>query len=420
MMDLATSEGHCCMLDYIRIAYYPRSNRITSGDTIERFPVVKRTKIDDMTSSECRELTGLSSNQLKKLFLHLRFPNRMVYPRRYSCSGEESFLHFMVYLRLGETKLRMSTNYFGGDPRRFTYTIRMVTNHIYSKFYHKISGDSMRMWIEQITDFRHAIWSRLSNGGSIEEASGNDRQNNSNDQIVFLSIPRDSFRIFGFLDDTGFRTTAPGRSLRRRYGYNIDIQRSFYSGYFSGHGLKVQAVTLPNGMFGSVYIGSLRVSDCGLQNMSGLDTYLCALFREYDMSIDEAENQFPAVYGDGVFPQLSTIVARYSHPNIEQARINSRMSSVRQSIEHIFALHRNTFGLFSIPYRLKLLLNGVHVKKITLVSFFLLNCFTCFNETGYFDVRPPTIEEYLPLGEILRCAPDIQEDETDHIFNYDI
>ena len=131
MMDLATSEGHHCMLDYIRIAYYLRSNRISSGGNIERFPPVKRTKIDDISSSESRELTGLSSNQRRKLFLHLRFLDRLVYPRRYACSGEESFLHFMVCLRLGETKLRMSTNYFGDDPRRFTYTIRMVTNHIY-------------------------------------------------------------------------------------------------------------------------------------------------------------------------------------------------------------------------------------------------------------------------------------------------
>ena len=37
--------------------------------------------------------------------------------------------------------------------------------------------------------------------------------------IVLLSIPFDAFRIFGFLDDTGFRTTAPGITSRRIYGF---------------------------------------------------------------------------------------------------------------------------------------------------------------------------------------------------------
>ena len=87
----------------------------------------------------------------------------------------------------------------------------------------------------------------------------------------------------GFLDDTGFRTTAPGIGVKRRIGFNHDVQRFFYSGYFGHHGLKIQAVTLPNGMFSSVFIDTLHVSDAGLLNMSGLDTYLSSLFCEFNM-----------------------------------------------------------------------------------------------------------------------------------------
>ena len=89
-------------------------------------------------------------------------------------------------------------------------------------------------------------------------------------RFIFLGTPLESFCIFEFLDDTGFRTTVPGRSTRRRMGVHDDPQRSFYSGYFAGHGLKLQALTLPNGMLGSIYLVSLRVSDSGLLNMSGL------------------------------------------------------------------------------------------------------------------------------------------------------
>ena len=78
------------------------------------------------------------------LFIHLRILDTWCYLDRHRFTGEESFLHFMVYLRIGETKLRMSTNYFGGDLRRFTYSIRLMTDHLYKTLYHKISGDSMR------------------------------------------------------------------------------------------------------------------------------------------------------------------------------------------------------------------------------------------------------------------------------------
>ena len=85
----------------------------------------------------------------------------------------------------------------------------------------------------------------------------------------------------------------------------------FIAEIFSHHGLKIQAVTLPNGMFGSVFIGALRVSDSGLLNMSGLDTYLSALFREFNMRMVGAYDRFLALYGDVIFPQLANIVTRY-------------------------------------------------------------------------------------------------------------
>ena len=398
--------GYSSLVQYVNIAFYPSSNRNNGRTNQHRYPPIKRRSIDDLSISESREMTGLSINQLKKLYIHLRIPPLLIWKRRYSFDGEEAFLHFMLYLRCGESKLRMSTSYFGGDPRRFTYSVRLIIDHLYHHFYHKISGDSMQMWVDQIKDFRNSIWKKLTQGYTIESTTDTQGTVHQTVTNVSLEIPPSSFRIFGFLDDTGFRTQAPARTLRRRYGLTQDVQRAFYSGYFSGHGLKVQAVTLPNGLFGSIFVSSLRISDCGLQNMSGLDSYLSTLFRDHDLQIADANNQLPALYADGVFPNLATIVARFSNGTERQQRINTRMSSVRQSIEHLFALHHQTFALFTIPNRLKLLLNGRYVSKMVLMSFFMLNCFTCFNEVGYFEIRPPTIEEYLSLDEELMPPPD--------------
>ena len=77
-------------------------------------------------------------------------------------------------------------------------------------------------------------------------------RNKDGSYLVQLGIPFSSFCILGFINDTGFRRSAPGIATRRLMGYHNDIQRDFYSGYFLGHGLKVQAITLPNIMFGSI------------------------------------------------------------------------------------------------------------------------------------------------------------------------
>ena len=123
-----------------------------------------------------------------------------------------------------------------------------MNEYLYNTFYHKITGDSMRMWLPQIDDFRLAIWLKLNEGYRIEERYNPMDMSQNWRTLVLLSIPFDAFRIFGFLDDTGFRTTAPGITSRRVYGFYDDAQRSFYSAYFAGHGLKVQTLTLPNGM----------------------------------------------------------------------------------------------------------------------------------------------------------------------------
>ena len=138
----------------------------------------------------------------------------------------------------------------------------------------------MRQWIPHIYDSRKAIWEMLNTGYGVGVTTDPTDRSQNLRRHIHIDIPFETFRVFGFLDNTGFRTTAPGQQSRRDYGLFNDVQRSFYSAYFAGHGMKVQALTLPNGMFGSIYVGSWRVSDSGLLNMSGLDSYLSNLFNE--------------------------------------------------------------------------------------------------------------------------------------------
>ena len=138
-------------------------------------------------------MTGLSVSQLILLHKHLRIPNIVRDEiSRHSYSGRVSFLHYITYNRLGLTKLQLSLYHFGGDPRRFTYTIRAIGHFLYETFYHKISGDSMRQWLPHLDSFRDAIWRKIISGGTIETSFEN---NQPQETYVGIEIPFDSFRI---------------------------------------------------------------------------------------------------------------------------------------------------------------------------------------------------------------------------------
>ena len=83
---------------------------------------------------------------------------------------------------------------------------------------------------------------------------------------------------------------------------------------------------LPNGMIGSIFICSLRHNDNGVQNLSGLNDYLVSL-------VDPIYHQngnpvYPAVYGDGIFATLATIMRPFPNPNHHQKIVNTRFASI--------------------------------------------------------------------------------------------
>ena len=144
MVELLWCEGYCYFLDFLEIMYYPATNRISGRNIGIRFQPARRKKISEIDIGEAKEMTGFSKAQLEKLLVHLRIPNEMTYSRYYSFSGEEALIHYLYWNYMAGTKLQMANNQFGGDPRRFTYSIRLISRHLYKTFYHKISGDSMR------------------------------------------------------------------------------------------------------------------------------------------------------------------------------------------------------------------------------------------------------------------------------------
>lgn len=164
---------------------------------------------------------------------------------------------------------------------------------------------------------------------------------------------------------------------------------------------------LPNGMIGSIFICSLRHNDNGVQNLSGLNDYLVSIL---DPLYQVGGNLvYPAVYGDGIFATLACIVKPYQSPNHYQKIVNTRFSSLREDIEHKFAQVFGLFQVLRVTSRHRLFHSAAHVRNFFFACLFISNRYTCFNESRNqnFNVRAPTLQQYIPLNEMLVPAPEL-------------
>ena len=135
-------------------------------------------------------MTDLSVIQVATFILPEFYSRLYVLQKQIPVSGVETILHYMVFNCPGETQLKSSQNYFGVDPRRFTYhSIYLVETHVYEFVYHKVSKDSMRMWMNKIEDVRYVIQDKLRNGTTLEETKYNDSLGENKNIYIFLGIP---------------------------------------------------------------------------------------------------------------------------------------------------------------------------------------------------------------------------------------
>jgi hypothetical protein len=85
--------------------------------------------------------------------------------------------------------------------------------------------------------------------------------------------------------------------------------------------------------------------------------------------------------------------------------MNYHMSGIRQSIEHMYGNFFNLFWLLKTPRQIQLHNDGQLSYRLGVISFFILNCYTCLNGSAcnsMFGTTPPTLQEYIPLEEELQ------------------
>ena len=104
--------------------------------------------------------------------------------------------------------------------------INAFVHHLYMDFYHKISGNSMSIFVHLIDDFRRAIWRTLVTNRVLEEHTVRGVLMSS--VLIFLRLSFETFRCFGFLDDSAFYMCNPGTEPTILNNFMHDIQRAFY------------------------------------------------------------------------------------------------------------------------------------------------------------------------------------------------
>ena len=211
----------------------------------------------------------------------------------------------------------------------------LVSLFLFTKFYHKISGNSLSMWVDKMDEFRKIIHTKVISEPCELEVWANDGDIDVEMSHTYIDIDLDDFMVAMILDDTSIRSCRPGSGpdgdyvgAPRRFGAH-QYQKAFYSGYFKGHGLKYQHVLLPNGLYGSVWGASHSYNDIGIFNMSGLEAYLHSI-----LSVS-SNGRLPCMLGDGIFTQSEVLMnTKVDEDNISLTHkyLKKRLTSVHQPI----------------------------------------------------------------------------------------
>ena len=185
---------------------------------------------------------------------------------------------------------------------------------------------------------------------------------------------------FGFVDGTVCPISRPK-----------DDQRTVYNGHKRVHALKFQSIVTPNGLIANLF-GPVegRRHDSGMLADSNVMPEL--------QRICHRPNDHPfCIYGDLAYPirpQLQTPFRGLNLTN-EQKAYNTSMSKVRVEVEWVFGDISKFFSFLDFKRNLKIGLSPV--GKMYIVCSLLTNSRTCLYgsmSSSYFDLAPPTIQEY--------------------------
>lgn len=338
-------------------------------------PVKLNRTIESFSESDCRIFFAFDKADLPRLLGLLQIPNVVRFPNRAKMSGEEILLRGLYELVSGETQHKISTNVFGRDltaqSRAFTWFI----NHMFNTFHHLVD-DNLQWW------FTNGFFeqSAAAIGRKMDMGAGHHNH------------------VAHFIDCNCLQTSVtgggPGEEGVNAMRWDPQVQRAFYNGWKSIHGLKHQTVDNAFGM---------TIDMCGPTSLRHNDLYVLrqSQVNERMMALQLAYVIQYTIFGDSAYHTRSHI-GSYLHAvqNIEDwQRWNGKMKKVRQSIEWNYGYTACKFKYVQNEWKMKILQAGTVAKIYTVVTF-LRNCVVALygcETSNYFDLDLPDnfLENYI-------------------------
>lgn len=314
-----------------------------------------RFDFNGLCEQECEELFRFSKHDVLRLCELLELPDEIVLEDRNKTTGIEGLCVTLRRLTFPARWLDLERE-FGRPRSTLSRIFKYVLNFIWDRKGHLLS-DLDQNWIR----------------GSLQEFA---------DAIRVAAGPVSLRNCWAFIDGTVRHICRPSKH-----------QKACYNGHKRMHALKYQSVLAPNGLVANMF-GPVegRRHDAGILRLSNLLQDL-----EDAEFVDDDGEPF-SMYGDPAYPLRTQLIGPFKEVNItpEEAEFNKSMSSARIAVEWGFQKISTLFAFIDFKRLQKLRLQPVALHY--LVAVILTNCHTCLyggETSAYFDVEPPSLEEYL-------------------------
>lgn len=351
---------HNRMLSWWDLALNRRAPIYASGSHLHGTPILYGAATNyganfGVSAGEFYDLFRFAPTEIPRLCAALRMPEYIL-P---NVSGEEGLLIYLRRLSRGDNLLDLKC-VFHRSIGSLSDIIKAVAEHLGPIAVAKLQTFDSELWCPWFPVFASAIYLKC-------EA---------------LNC------CFGFLDGTFLRICRPSRD-----GYRGFWQRLFYSGYKHQHGLLFQGLSLPNGILALMhgpYPGGVY-NDLSMLEISGILDML--------WSFTEINGVRYFLYGDRGYciePGLIPPFPRASSMSAREKIFNSRMSSVRVSVEWTFGKIKSLFPFLDVAHKLRI--GSMPLGSHYLIATLLTNCHSCLygsESAQYFNCPAPELEYYM-------------------------
>lgn len=312
---------HDDLSKFLLIKYF--SLRLTP--VIARTPSTPSTHrtVSSFQEWECHLFFRLRRPELLRVIRLLQFPNKVYLSNDTPLPGEEVFLRGMYELVSGADQLRIAEHVFGLDQSTQSRAFTCFINHVYNNFNHLLK-DNLSWWIrngflhQSAKAFRKKMYSNCKARGISEE------------HATFISeLQPIAMHIDCNCLPTSVVGGGPAESGANAARWADDIQRAFYNGWKSIHGLKHQTVDNAFGMTVDMY------GPCSIRR-NDLQAFRESNLHDRMHEIEQLRISRLTIMGDSAYFRKLYLSTYYRGERAQLEHFkqwNKAMKSVRISIE---------------------------------------------------------------------------------------